>query len=61
MEKDKSNKNEESDKIEKFEKENKEKISKLYEKKLEKEGVVKFGDVHYTKKEFDKIMENLKK
>ena len=57
----KKDKNDASDKIEIYQEEKDENISELYADKLEKEGIIKFGDLHYTKGEFDKIMNNLKK
>ena len=49
------------DKIEKFREVDKEKLADYYDKKLEKEGIIRIGDVHYTKEEFTKIIENVNK
>ena len=38
----------------------KEEISELYDKKLKEEGKVRIGDIHYSKEEFDKYVENWK-
>ena len=45
------NSNEEKEKI----------ISELWEKKLEQEGTIRIGDIHYTKFEIKKLLENAKK
>ena len=37
---------------------NKEEITENWNKKLEKEGIIRFGDLHYTKYEFKNIIEN---
>ena len=49
------------DKIAKFRAKRKEEISESYSKKLERQGIIKIGDVHYTKEEFSHILENMKK
>ena len=36
---------------------NKKLINERYKKKLEEEGIIKFGDIHYTKYEFEKILQ----
>jgi len=37
---------------------NKEEITENWNKKLEKEGIIRFGDLHYTKYEFKNILDN---
>ena len=54
----KENKDESSDTIKTFQIIDDKKRSELWEKKLEEEGIIKFGDIHFTKAEFEKIVKN---
>lgn len=49
------------DKKENIQTVNKEEIYEKWTKKLEKEGIIRFGDLHYTKYEFKQIFENSSK
>ena len=49
-----------SDKIENNRIINRDELSKIWSKKLEKEGIIKIGDMHYRKEDFLKYIENSK-
>ena len=49
-----------SDKMDNSDEESKTINSELWDKKLEKEGTIRIGDIHYTKWEFEKLLKNSK-